>query len=227
MKPCSIVYIFLKEKYFGTRFLLLCFFLGSFVAALKIVVSCGNADVALGSTAAACVFSSVFEAARKAWVAAGCILPGKIIAFYKVKCVASSYWKAWGRTMNDSLSLIQRRTDPSCAWLWEYISTQISCSYCPSYVENAFATLLEDRMGCLCPAFSCFLFFLLCPFQCIVWLCSSPQGMSWGWAQITHHMGLEQLNHLTQGCNSLWLLWDLLRLCPKVSKLFRLSRYSD
>lgn len=34
-------------------------------------------------------------------------------------------------------------------------------------------------MGCLWPAFPCFLFFLLCPFQCIVRLCSSPQGLSW------------------------------------------------
>lgn len=60
MKTCSIVYIFLKEKCSGARFILFLFFLGSFVAALKIVVSYGNADAALGGIAATHVFSGVF-----------------------------------------------------------------------------------------------------------------------------------------------------------------------
>ena len=44
----------------GGRFLLFLFFLGSFVEALKIVVSDGNADVALGSIAATRISSGVF-----------------------------------------------------------------------------------------------------------------------------------------------------------------------
>lgn len=46
------------------------------------------------------------------------------------------------------------------------------CRKCLCYIVGG-------QNGCLCPAFSCFLFFLLCPFQCIVRLCSSPQGLSW------------------------------------------------
>lgn len=73
-----------------------------------------NAEAALGVAAATRISSCVFEAASKAWITAGLILPGKITAFYKVKCVASSYWKGWGRTMNDSLQALQQHTDPSC-----------------------------------------------------------------------------------------------------------------
>lgn len=61
LKPCSPVPIFSKEKYLGAKFLLFLVFPGSFAAALKIVVSYGNTDAALGGTAAAAgIFSGVF-----------------------------------------------------------------------------------------------------------------------------------------------------------------------
>lgn len=69
---------------------------------------------------------------------------------------------------------------PLVCMVWEYIRTQISCSYRPSYVENAFAPSPEHRMGCLWPALPGFFSysFSLCPFQGVVWLCSSPEGLS-------------------------------------------------
>lgn len=91
MKTCRIIDIFLTARYFGGRIPFVSF-LGSLVEVLKIVASYGNAEAALGGTAAAThISSSVFEAASKAWITAGLILPGRITAFYKVKCVASSY----------------------------------------------------------------------------------------------------------------------------------------
>lgn len=43
-----------------------------------------------------------------------------------------------------------------------------------------------------------------------------PRGWAGRFTQIMDHVDVEPPNHLTQGCNSLWLLRDLLRLCPSL-----------
>lgn len=67
---------------------------------------------------------------------------------------------------------------PLVCVVWEYTSTQISCSYRPSYVEKAFAPSPEHRMGCLWPAFLWvfFLFFFPLPFSG----CCLTLVLTWG-----------------------------------------------
>lgn len=192
------------------------------------MASYGNAEAALGGAAAAARISSrVSEAASRAWIAAGLLLPGRITAFYKVKCVASSYWKGWGRTMNDSLQALQWHTDPSCAWCG---NTPVQISSRPSYVENAFAPSPEHRMGCLWPAFSGFFPVLFPSAPSRVFFDFVPHLRGWArrFNQIKDHKDLEQLKlvtHIMAVTEPPVALSKSLQVAPYI-QILKLGKYS-